>query len=193
MGRVVAYTLTSLDGAVEDPSLYFPASSSADDPFQLDAESEAFEAETIGRQTAVLLGRRMYDEWVGFWPTVTGNPFATFINEVPKHVVTSRPLTRSWSGARTVSGDLSEAVRRIASGTDGDVGVHGSIRLLRSLLGLGLVDELRLVVGPVAGAPGPRLLDGLATPLPLRLVRAASTSNGNLLLTYEPVRSTLEG
>jgi len=189
MSRVVAYTLMSLDGAVEDPRLYFPASSRTDDPFEFDAESEAFEAELTARQDAVLMGRGMYDEWVGFWPRVTDNPFATFINQVRKRVVTSRPLDPSWDNARAVSGDLGEVVARVKAEAEGDVGVHGSIKLLQSLLTLDLVDELRLVVGPVAGAPGPRLFEALPATRSLRLTHASSSTNGNLLLAYEPQRA----
>ena len=94
MRKVVLYTLTSLDGAVDHPGRYFPATDPTEggaplfDPVMVDIE-----ARTIRDQDAVLLGRRMYDEWSRYWPTSDEQPFADFINSVKKYVVTSTPLT----------------------------------------------------------------------------------------------------
>jgi dihydrofolate reductase len=73
--KVVVYELLSLDGVAEAPDTFF----GWDDA--LDADLAA----VIASQDTVILGRRSYDEWAGFWPTSDVEPFATFINAVPKH------------------------------------------------------------------------------------------------------------
>ena len=187
MRRLVGYTIMALDGAVDDPSRIFTPSEDPDEPFLFDEECEAFELATIASQDAVLLGRNMYDEWRGFWPGVGTNPFADFINPVKKYVVTSRPLGEgAWADAEVVEGPLAPAVTDLKATDGGDIGVHGSIRLLQSLMGLGLLDELRLVVGPVVGLPGRRLFESLEGAHRLRQVEAQGTSTGVLLLTYQP-------
>lgn len=183
MRKLVAYTLMALDGAVDDPSQIFTESDDPNEPFLFDEECEAFEAETIASQDAVLLGRNMYDEWRRFWPTVEGNPFATFINPVKKYVVTSRPLGEGeWADAEALP-DLA-AVSALKDGDGGDIGVHGSIQLVQSLIAHDLLDDLRLVVAPVVGLPGRRLFENLEAPKRMRLVQRNVTSGENLLLTY---------
>jgi dihydrofolate reductase len=174
MRKVVAYTLLSVDGVAESPELFVE---------DFDAEMDAHLAAVIRTQDEVLLGRRMHDEWAHFWPTADIEPFAGFINTVPKYVATSTPLHDSWSGARAIHGPVGDFVRDLKSRDGGDIGLHGSIELTRSLLGSGLVDELRLVVAPVVAGAGRRLLvDGAGHRL--QLVSGVATSSGALLLDY---------
>src|SRR6266496_1884360 len=111
MRKVVLYMLTSLDGAVEDPRRYFPdstttvASAPVFDPVTADLE-----AQLIGKQDAVLLGRATFDEWSRYWPTSDEQPFADFINSVKKYVVTSTPLTNAWDPAEAVTGPAVDIV-----------------------------------------------------------------------------------
>ena len=184
MPTIVAFILMSLDGAVDDPKLYFQPSERPDDPFTWDEQTDEFERLTTSTQDAVLLGRGMWDEWRGFWPGVS-SPFADFINAVPKHVLTSRPLDGEWPGSRPVAGPLAHVVADVKASGARDVGVHGSIQLVQSLLAADLLDELRIVASPVAGAPGRRLFENLPTTRRYRLADAASTPTGNLLLTYD--------
>ena len=102
MRKVVLYTLTSLDGAVDDPGRYFPDTdptvpgAPVFDPVMVDLE-----ARLIGNQDAVLLGRNMFDEWSRYWPTSDEQPFADFINkcqEVRRHVDAADTLVGSRRG-----------------------------------------------------------------------------------------------
>jgi dihydrofolate reductase len=181
---IVLYTLISLDGATEDPHRYFPETGDKHGAPVFDEELARHEAEMLGRQSAVLLGRTTYDEWSRYWPTSDEQPFADFINSVPKYVVTSSPLDGAWNNARAVSGPLAQVVADVKASTDGDVGVHASITLAKSLLAEGLVDELCLAVGRVLDPVGPRLFDGLTALRELQLLEAASTSSGSLWLRY---------
>jgi len=183
--KVVLYTLMSLDGDVEDPSRYFTPTGADNQPPEFDPVMDENEADIVATQDAVLLGRNMYDEWSGFWPTVPDQPFAQFINTVKKYVVTSRPLSREWDNAEPVSEPVVEFVRRLKAQPGGDIGVHGSIQLAQSLLAAGLVDELRLVVGPAIGfGAGRRLFDSTDEISRLELISATPTPTGSLLLAY---------
>ena len=184
MSNIVLYTLMSLDGATEDPHRYFPETGDKHGAPVFDEELVRLEGEMIARQGAVLLGRRTYDEWSGYWPTSDEQPFADFINAVPKYVVTSTPLTGSWSNTQSVSGPLAKIVADVRTHTDADVGVHASITLAKALLAEGLVDELCLAVGRVLDPAGPRLFEGLPALRELQLVEAASTSSGSVWLRY---------
>ena len=184
MPKVVLYTLTSVDGAVEDPRRYFPdstptvPSAPAFDPVMADLE-----AQVIGNQDAVLLGRNTFDEWSRYWPT-SHEPFADFINSVKKYVVTSTPLTSSWGHAEAVAAPVADLVRDLKARAGGDIGVHGSITLAQSLLGAGLVDELQLAVGPVLDPTGRRLFEGLDDMRRLELLSATRTPSGTVWVTY---------
>jgi dihydrofolate reductase len=182
--NIVVYTLVSLDGATEDPHRYFPETGDKVGAPVFDEELVRLENELLARQGAVLLGRRTYDEWSRYWPTSDEQPFADFINAVPKYVLTSTPLTGGWNNAHAVSGPLAEVVANVKAHSDADVGVHASITLAKSLLAEGLVDELCLAVGRVLDPVGPRLFAGLPARRELELVEAASTSSGSVWLRY---------
>ena len=188
--RIVLYAITSLDGAVDDPTRSFPPDVDPDEPQPPTFDDGLIEREAalIARQDAVLLGRHMYDVWSGYWPTSDEQPFADFINGVKKYVVTSTPLTTEWGDSEAVSGPLPDLVRDLKARPGGDIGVHGSIELARSLLAEGLVDELHLAVAPVLDPQGRRLFDGLSELQRLTLVSATPTPTGALWLVYRPRR-----
>ena len=171
MRKVVAYELLSLDGVAERP-----------DDYITDWDDAMMEnlGRVIATQDAVLLGRRTYDEWAGFWPT-KNTPFARFINETEKFVATSTPVEGSWPNTSVISGDVARFVADLKQRLGGDIGVHGSIVLAQSLLEQGLVDELRLVVAPAIQMHGRKLFDkGL--PKRLSVLRNVTSPSGCLLV-----------
>jgi dihydrofolate reductase len=178
--KVVAGYFLSLDGVAEAPDRFFTA---------WDDETDAHGAELIATQDAVVLGRRTYDEWALFWPGSEIEPFASFINAVPKYVATSTPLAREWTGSHVIDGGLVDFVRHLRSGPGGDIGVHGSISVTRALLAAGLVDELRLVVAPTIFASGQRLFEGLPL-IGLETIRSTTSPSGHLLVDYRVVPRT---
>jgi dihydrofolate reductase len=175
---IVVYELMSLDGVAEAPDRFFT---------DWDEAMEANLASVIERQDAVILGRRSYAEWAQFWPTSRIEPFASFINGVTKHVVTSTPLDQEWPNASAIDGDLVQFVGDLKRGEGGDVGVHASISVARTLLAADLVDELRLVIAPVVVGRGRRLLDDLPS-IRLESLRSSISPTGHLLADYRVVR-----
>jgi dihydrofolate reductase len=175
MRKVVAYELLSLDGVAEQP-----------DEFITDFDDVMREnlGRVIATQDTVLLGRRTFDDWAGFWPSSAIEPFATFINGVQKVVVTSTPPEQDWAGTIVVTGNLPEFVTELKQQPGGDIGVHGSIALAQSLLRAGLVDELRLVVAPALQIHGRRLFDDGA-PKRLSLTRSRTSPAGYMLLDFQ--------
>ena len=188
MRRIVAYTITSLDGSVDDPNRLFPPDVDPDQPQPPTFDDELIERENalIEQQDAVLLGRHMYDEWSRYWPTSDVQPYADFINGVKKYVVTSTALTTEWGDAEAVSGALADIVRELKALPGNDIGVHGSIELVQSLIAEGLVDELHLAVAPVVDPEGRRLFERTTDLQRLALVSATPTPSGALWLVYRP-------
>jgi dihydrofolate reductase len=174
MRNVVAYELLSLDGVAEDPDAFF-------------TDFDEVMGDNLGRviatQDAVLLGRRTYDEWAGYWPTATYEPFASFINGVEKFVVTATTPELAWANTTVVDGDLPEFITELKQRPGDDIGVHGSIALTQSLLEASLVDELRLVIAPAIQMHGRKLFDrGLSRRL--TMTRHVASPSGYLLLDF---------
>ena len=174
MRKIVVYELLSLDGVAEDPDRFFA---------HWDDTMDANLAAVISTQDAVILGRRSYAEWAAFWPESKIEPFATFINTVTKYVATSTPLDLDWGNASVLGGPLLDAVRDLRQQPGGDVGVHASISVAQALLAAGMVDELRLVIGPMIAGSGRRLLDGLPS-VRLELIESEISPTGSLLVSY---------
>ena len=173
--KVVAHELLSLDGVAEGLEDLFVG---VDDDVM-----EANMRRDIAAEDTVLLGRRTFDQWAGFWPTSNIEPFASFINRVEKFVVTSSPLKQTWANSSVVKGPLPEFIRSLKERSGGDIGVLGSIQLTQSLLRDGLIDELRLAIAPAIKMQGRKLFEN-GTPRRLTLTRSVTSPNGFLLLDF---------
>jgi dihydrofolate reductase len=175
--KVVAFEFLSLDGVAESPDRFFT---------DWDDVVDAAGAALIATQDAVVLGRRSYDEWAGFWPSSDIEPFATFINGVSKYVATSTPLEQEWANTTVIEGELVDFVRKLRDQPGGDIGVHASISVTQTLLAAGVVDELKLAIAPTIVASGRRLFDGLPATR-LEPIRSTTTPSGYLLVDYRPI------
>jgi dihydrofolate reductase len=174
--RLVVTEFMSLDGVVESPAWTFP--------YWTD-DTAAFKQEETERSTALLLGRRTYEEFAKAWPGRSAAEGGDFFNPVRKHVVTSTLTKDIWQNATFLAADR-KAIERLKAQPGGDLTVHGSITLARWLLGEGLVDELRLLVYPVVVGKGKRLFDDTAAPAKLRLAQARPLQKGVVALVYTP-------
>ena len=187
MGSIVVTEFMTLDGVFEDPGgsegfdrggWAFKYERGEDgDKFKLD--------ETMGSD-ALLLGRVTYEGFAEAWPSREGE-FADKFNEMPKYVVSNTLTDPEWSNSTVLAGDdIAARVAELKGRHEGDIVVHGSGQLARTLLDHNLVDELRLMVFPVLLGAGKRLFEdggGVA----LRLVDSKPVGpDGVVILTYRP-------
>ena len=175
MRKVIAYELLSLDGVAERPDEFVT---------EFDETMRQNLGRVIATQDTVLLGRRTYDDWAEFWPTSDIEPFASFINNVEKFVVTSTAAGKAWRKTTVVDDNLVEYVSGLKKRSGGDIGVHGSIALTQSLLEQHLIDELRLVIAPALHMRGRKLFER-GVPRRLTLTRHAMSPSGYLLLDFQ--------
>ena len=128
-------------------------------------EMGAAVAASLGAADTVLFGRKTYDSFAGAWPE------------------------REEAGEQ-LEGDLVEAVTALKNEPGADIAMSGSVSVVRQLLAAGLLDELHLLVHPIAVRKGMRLFDQNETPIPLRLISSETFKTGVLNLVYGPADST---
>jgi len=190
MGTLTVQMFVTLDGVVqapggpdEDREGGFPHGG-----WQFPFRDEGLGAaimQGIEGMDALLLGRRTYDIFAGYWPKAPpGNPFARKMNEVPKYVASRRLDVVDWNNARLIGNDLAGAVERIRA-DHSDVRVIGSSDFLQSLMAEGLVDRFVLFVFPVILGNGKRLFPEGVDPTRFKLVESRAFERGAVLMTYE--------
>jgi dihydrofolate reductase len=186
MGRIVVTEFVSLDGVMEDPG---GAESFRHGGWSFEVsrgdEGNKFKLDETLSSEALLLGRVTYEGFAAAWPSREGE-FADKFNTMPKYVVSSSLEEPEWNNSTVLKGDVTEEVAKLKQEQDGDIVVHGSARLVQTLLERDLVDELRLMVFPVVLGSGKRLFDGLSDKKPLRLVDSKVVGDGVTILIYEP-------
>ena len=133
----------------------------------------------------LLLGRRTYDIFAGYWPLQTG-PMADSLNAAHKYVATHRADSLAWGPAESLGADVGEGIRRVKSGDGPDMIVWGSSTLTPLLLHHGLADEVLLLVFPVLIGRGKRFFSDASDPRELSLVRTEAAASGVLMNTYRP-------
>jgi dihydrofolate reductase len=186
MRKIRIFEHISLDGVIEhDDGFAYGAWTT---PYRTLAGREAL-LEAQGRSFDLLLGRRTYDAWAGFWPKAESSPMADRLNAATKYVATHRPDSLGWGPVKDLGADIVEGVRGLKS-TDGpDLIVSGSSTLTSVLLGQGLVDEVVLIVYPVLLGRGKRLLADSVAARELAFVSTKATPTGVLINTYRHVGS----
>ena len=177
MGRIVSYFFMSLDGVVESPDQWHF-------PYFNDEMGNAV-SQGVETADALLMGRVLYDEWAGYWPDSDDEPFATFINNTPKYVVSTTLDQATWNNTTVIGTDIATRIREIKDSTEGDITMSGSATLVRWLLANGLLDRLNLLLHPIAVGKGQRLFEDTPTH-PLQLVSHETFSTGVLNLSYAP-------
>jgi dihydrofolate reductase len=186
MGRIVVTEFVSLDGVMEDPggSENF-AQGGWSFKISRGDEGDKFKLDETFASEALLLGRVTYEGFAEAWPSRDGE-FADKFNNMPKYVVSSTLAAPEWKNSTVLKGDLVEEVEKLKREQDGDIVVHGSARLVQTLIEHDLVDELRLMVYPVVLGGGKRLFGETSDKKPLRLVESKVVGDGVSILIYRP-------
>ena len=135
---------------------------------------------------AMVLGRRTYDIFAGYWPDAPEEEGAKVFNEATKYVASRSRPALEWSNAVLIEGDAAEGVAKLKEQDGPELQVHGSGDLIQTLLRNNLVDEYRLWVFPVVIGSGKRLFSDGTVPAGLRLVDSTVSTTGVMIGTYEP-------
>jgi dihydrofolate reductase len=183
MRKITAGLFISLDGVVEAPDQWHF-------PYFNDEMGAAVDA-TLGAADTVLFGRKTYDSFAGAWPereAAGGDDagLAKALGDARKIVVSNQKLEFSWRNSEQLEGDLVAAVIALKNEPGGNIALSGSVSVVRQLLAAGLLDELHLLVHPIAVRKGMRLFDEGETPIPLRLISSETFETGVLNLVYGP-------
>jgi dihydrofolate reductase len=190
MGKLVVGTFVTVDGVMQAPGA---PDEDREGGFEhggwlvphFDDELGRFMDGLVGRADALLLGRKTYVIFNGYWPNQgDDDPMARKLNSVPKYVA-SRTLDRvDWNNSELLDGDAGDAVTRLKDELDGEIQVSGSSDLIQTLLKQDLVDEAQLIVFPVVLGSGKRLFGDGTIPRALRLEEAKTTPSGVALQRY---------
>ncbi|WP_304109541.1 dihydrofolate reductase family protein [Mycolicibacterium bacteremicum] len=186
MTRLTAGLFISVDGVVDAPDQWHF-------PYFNDEMGAAVDAQ-LGSAETILLGRGTYDSFIGAWPQREADggedaEFATKLGDTRKIVVSRRQLgfgpgnEYDWRNSEQLQGDLLTGVRALKAQPGGDIAIAGSVSMVRELLAAGLLDELHLLVHPIAVGTGDRLFrDGDA--LPLKLLSSTAFRTGVVHSVY---------
>jgi dihydrofolate reductase len=149
--------------------------------------------EALGRPFALLLGRRTYDIFAGYWPTAPEEAGGKPLNDATKYVVSRQRPTLEWSNSVLLQGEAAETVAALKREDGPELQVHGSGNLIQTLLRHNLIDQLRVWVFPVVVGSGKRLFADGTVPAGLRLVDSTVSTTGVVIATYEPAGELVTG
>ena len=179
MRKIKSNFFISLDGVVESPDKWHF-------PYFNDEMGAAIGAAAAGVD-AYLMGRVLYEEWAGYWPEHADEPFGDVLNSTKKYVVSNSLQKAEWQNSEIIIGDVAQRLTDLKAQEGGDIAMSGSASTVRWLLREGLVDELNLLVHPIAVGEGlARLFSADEPSIPLELVSAETFTTGVLGLRYVP-------
>jgi dihydrofolate reductase len=155
---------------------------------RFDAEVGAFIVEVYQRADGFLFGRWTYELFAGYWGVMAewDYPIAAALNTRPKYVASTTLTDPQWADTTVLSGDVAAAVGELKAKPGGELQVHGSGNLVRSLLDNRLVDEMTLLTYPVVVGQGTRLFPATGPDIALELVDGRSTPKGVSIQVYRP-------
>jgi dihydrofolate reductase len=186
MRKIIVTEFITLDGVIEAPG--------GDETIHphggwqtkySSAEAGKYKQDELAGVDALLLGRTTYDVFAAYWPTQTGAGFAEPINRLPKYVVSRSLQKTEWNNSHILR-DVAKDVAALKKTEGGDILVYGSGTLVKALIHLDLVDELRLMVYPLSVGGGLRLFDDNREAKKFTLKHSRVVEHGILILEYQP-------
>jgi len=199
-GRIIIDLFITLDGVAQAPG---GTEEDTSDGFPFGGWQAPLQSEAVGASVgkgmetldALLLGRRTYDIFAGYWPHHTDGPegfIGQLFDRVPKYVASrDAGIALDWQGSTRVGGDLASEISQLRERHQ-DVHVIGSIDFVQTLLAEQLYDELQLWVYPLVLGQGKKVFPDGAAPHNLRLLSADAGDGGTLLLRYAPLPGQIE-
>ena len=174
--KLIAALFISLDGVTEAPNKW-------QETFDEDMAIEM--QEILSTQDAFLMGRKTYEEWVHYWPTMTDDPFADYINNNQKYVVSKTLTGVEWGKYESITllNDI-EKVKELKKLPGKNNGMSGSATLVLSLIKANQLDELYLLFHPVIVGHGDRFFDEFDELKRVKLISSKPTQSGVIIAKY---------
>jgi dihydrofolate reductase len=189
MSKVVVFTNLTLDGVMQAPGR---PDEDRRGGFEHGGWAAPYAAmsqagDSMANVGALLLGRRTYEDFYSVWPKRKDDPISAMLDNMQKYVASrtlSEPL--SWINSTLLKGDASETVARLKGEPGKDLVVMGSGELAQSLMRSNLIDEYVLLIHPLVLGSGRRLFTDGSPTATLRLAGTRTTTNGVVIVTYQP-------
>jgi dihydrofolate reductase len=197
--KLIASTFVSLDGVMqapggpdEDPTENFTLGGWTfafwDD--EMDLSAAGFD----GKDRELVLGRKTYEIFAGYWPHQTeDNPIARTFNAAKKHVASRTLKSLQWNNSSLLGGDVVSAMAALKGQAGHDLQIIGSGNLIQTLQAASLIDEYNVWTYPVVIGRGKRLFENAAKPCALRLVASNASKTGVVMCTYVPTGDIQRG
>jgi dihydrofolate reductase len=187
MRKIIVTEFITIDGVIEAPGGNETPHPHAGWQFTYDsAEAGKYKIDELSKVAALLLGKTTYEGFAAYWPGQTGNAFADPINSLPKYVVSRSLKSAEWNNSHILR-DVEIEVANLKQSDGGDILVYGSANLVKALLHHDLIDELRLMVYPLAIGGGLRLFDDNGELKNFVLKYSRATAEGILILEYQAI------
>jgi dihydrofolate reductase len=181
--QVILFNMVTLDSRFEGPNGEI-------DWHNVDAEFNHFAVEQLQTVDTLLFGRKTYQLMESFWPTKQAKEqspvIAALMNNTEKIVCSKTLANVAWSNSRLVN-NIKEELLNLKNKSGKDIMIFGSANLSKTLIKLGLIDELRLMVNPVVLGKGKPFFRGVKGQLNLHLLKVRMFNSGNILLYYKPL------
>jgi dihydrofolate reductase len=178
MRRIVWSEYMSLDGVVDEPGEWSI-------PYFSD-DLAKYKYDELFASDALLLGRITYEGFAAAWPTMEEieGEFAVKMNTLPKYVASTTLEAAEWNNSTVIRENVPGAVSKLKQQAGDDILIGGSGTLAMTLMEHDLIDEIRMLVHPIAVGTGKRLFEGASAPVSLKLVDTRSFDSGVVALTY---------
>jgi dihydrofolate reductase len=191
MSKITVFTNLTLDGVMQAPGR---PDEDTRGSFKHGGWAIPFGAmqdagDALSFTSALLFGRRTYDDFYSFWPKQKDNPFTAVLNNVQKYVASTtleEPLP--WANSTLLKGDATKAISKLKQ--DKDLLIFGSGVLVQSLMRANLIDEYVLLIHPLILGSGHKLFPGGSPFAGLNLRDTKPTSRGVVIATYQPANNS---
>jgi len=150
-----------------------------------DGVMEKVMGEQMGHPYDLLLGRKTYEIFAGYWPKAKDNPFADKLNKAKKYVVSKTLKKLDWENSTLVTGNVPEEIRKLKKEDGPELQVHGSSDLIQTLLKHDLADEFWLKIYPVTIGHGKRLFGVDTIAASFKLLESKTSTAGVIVATYQ--------
>jgi dihydrofolate reductase len=191
MRKIITTTVMSLDGVIQAPGGpgEDPSNGFSYEGWQVGWNEEAdhfVDTKIQAKPFDLLLGRRTYEIFVGYWPQHKDEPrWGKPFNSAKKYVVSHKPLELSWDSSVLITGNVVEEIKKLKNSDGPDLLIYGSSNLIQTLLRHNLIDRMHIQIFPIIIGTGKKLFGDGTQPEHLKLTDSEITSTGVILTTYE--------